>query len=840
MARDNAALPDDIDGYQIVDELGEGGMSVVYLAEQYEPVRRQVALKVIRPGMDTREVIARFESERQALAVMDHPNIARIFDAGTSRSGRPFFVMERVDGVPLNTYCDERRLSVRERLTVFLGVCDAVAHAHQKGVVHRDLKPSNVLVGEHDDQPQIKVIDFGIAKAIDARLSDDPLMTQLGQMIGTPGYMSPEQAAARVDLIDTRTDVYSLGVLLYQLLVGSLPFDVSRHSPQQLSTLINEGVTPRPSARLLNRDVDGDATARDRRTSLGLLKGQLARSLDWIILKAMEKPRERRYQSVYELKSDIQNYLAHQPVVARPPTPRYVFGQFVRRNRRAVTAASIVVLALVAGVTTATVGLIRAVESERDARRQSLTANTVVELFLNMFQEHDPGVAKGRDLRLLDVLDDNVSRMLSTLDNEPDVQSRLLFNVGVLYNNLDEHGKALPVLEQAFLQVQQMQNVDSAARADLLHALGEAQRKTDDFERARQSHMGALKLREALFGADSLAVADSQLQLGILARDSGNYTQADAAIDRALAAARAQGPANEARLLVASALNARAVSASLAGDLARAETAHREALVIKRELYGALHPSVATTLNNLAAVSRKLGKYDEAERLYYESLAMREKLYDADNMRIGTTINNLALLLHRRGQFDDAEAMYRRSLAIRRAEADPSTAVATALNNLAGLLSERGDVDGADAAFAESVAMRRDLQGPTHPNTAITELNLANHMAHTGRFSEACGAVPGIEATLQGSLPRDHWRRITVTNLKGVCAAVAGDTTAAEVTLTESLSALRDRRGDTSREAARAVERLIWLYDRVDKPERRTHYESILADMRGNTEVTKP
>ena len=361
--------------YKLLQQIGEGGMGTVWMAEQAEPVRRTVALKVIKPGMDSAQVLARFEAERQALALMDHPNIARVLDAGTTSAGRPFFVMELVKGTAITKYCDEHRLTPRQRLELFIPVCQAIQHAHQKGIIHRDIKPSNVLIASYDNKPVPKVIDFGVAKATALKLTERTLFTGFGAMVGTLEYMSPEQAEFNALDIDTRSDIYSMGVLLYELLTGTTPLARQRLRKAALEEalrIIREEEPPKPSTRLSESKDSLPSVAARRQMEPAKLTSLVRGDLDWLVMKALEKDRNRRYETANGLALDIERYLHDEPVLASPPSATYRLRKFAKRNKGPLVAAAVVLLALVVGLVGTVLGLVEA-QHQRDAAEQALS-----------------------------------------------------------------------------------------------------------------------------------------------------------------------------------------------------------------------------------------------------------------------------------------------------------------------------------------------------------------------------------------------------------------------------------------------------------------------------------
>jgi len=390
--------------YKLLRILGEGGMGLVYLAQQIQPVRRQVALKIIKPGMDSKRVIARFEAERQALALLDHPNIAHVHDAGTTQLGRPYFVMEYVKGLPITEYCDQHKLSIEDRLSLFIQICQAVQHAHQKGIIHRDIKPSNILVSAEDDQTIPKIIDFGVAKAIGRPLIDQKVVTEDSQLLGTPEYMSPEQVDMSSEDIDTRSDVYSLGVLLYVLLIGVLPFEseiLRKGGIEQARRTIRETDPRTPSNRLSSLGEEATKVAESRRTEIGTLSRRLHMELEWIPLKAMRKERSERYRSVAELADDVENYLNGNPLIAVPPRSVYRLRKFVHRNRALVTGIAAVLIVLLAGIVVSTIfaiGQARARDEAEQAREKETIARTQAERAEEVAQEQRDEADKQRSL----------------------------------------------------------------------------------------------------------------------------------------------------------------------------------------------------------------------------------------------------------------------------------------------------------------------------------------------------------------------------------------------------------------------------------------------------------
>ena len=442
--------------YKLLQPIGEGGMGTVYMAEQTAPVHRLVALKVIKAGMDSRQVLARFGAERQALALMDHPNIAKVLDADTTDDGRPYFVMELVKGVPITRFCDEHRLSTRERLELAIPVCQAVQHAHQKGVIHRDLKPSNILVALYDEKPVPKIIDFGVAKATGHLLTDQTLYTEFGAVVGTLEYMSPEQAQLNQLDIDTRSDVYSLGVLLYELLTGSTPLTHKRLKEAaflEVLRVIREEESPRPSMRLSTTE-ELPSIAACRNTEAQRLSGLMRGELDWIVMKALEKDRNRRYQTASELARDVEHYLRDEQVLACPPSAWYRLGKFVRRNRSAVLAASLVLLSLVAGTALSLWQAIRATAA--------LTAEAQALRDLGLEQQ-----ATGRALERSEAAEEKATRELFDALVAQARANRLSRRIGQRFGTLDLLRKATRIARQLKLPPERFLEMRNEAIAAL-------------------------------------------------------------------------------------------------------------------------------------------------------------------------------------------------------------------------------------------------------------------------------------------------------------------------------------------------------------------------------------
>ncbi len=746
----DAVPPRTIGRYRLLDVLGKGGMGVVYLAEQTEPIQRRVALKLIKQGMDTREVISRFESERQALALMDHPNIARVFDGGATESGRPYFVMELVRGVAITEYADAHRLSTAERLRLFLDVCAAVQHAHLKGVIHRDLKPSNVLVTVQDGTRVVKVIDFGIAKAVGRPLGESWPVTRIGQMVGTPEYMSPEQAEMSGLDVDTRTDIYSLGVILYELLIGILPFDLAARSPNIVPHVLREREPLRPSARFTSAGEAGTEVAERRRTTPWSLRRELRRDLDWIILRAMDKDRIRRYETAHALALDIERHLNSEPVLARPPSMVYRTGRFVRRHRGGVAAATIATIAIVTGAGAASAGFLHAREAQARAEREGQASKTVADFLVNLFRVSDPGETRGNTITARELLDSGAVR-IHALAGVPLIESRLMRTIGAVYAGLGLYSAAHPMLEQAVALEEQRSDGDGLQLMDALLHLGQLEREEGNYTSAEAHLKRALELGRGVLGARDTLVGTAMNSLGGLYEISGRYTEAEPLLQEALRIY--QQAVEPAGASTATVLNNLFVLYWRMGDYARARSYLEQSLSLREKLLSPDDPQLATGYNNLGALYFSEHRYADAQRAYERARRIWEAALGPEHPRIANVLNNLAEVAWAQKRYEEATRDFQRSLAIKEkllSPGDPSLAVT--MNGLANVYRDEGRFDDAETLYRRALSIRERSLGPDDRLIAETLEDYAELMRRSGRDDAAASLVERA-AAIRAKLP---------------------------------------------------------------------------------------
>jgi len=644
--------------YALVQKLGEGGMGSVWVAEQAQPVKRRVALKMIRSGLGTHMVLRRFDAERQALALMDHPNIAKILDAGETAAGQPFFVMELVKGVPITRYCDELHLPIRERLNLFVPVCQAIQHAHQKGIIHRDIKPSNVLVAIHDGVPVPKIIDFGVAKAVNQRLTEESMHTQIGAFVGTLEYMSPEQAELSELDIDTRADVYGLGVLLYELLTGTTPLNrVQLKDAAILEMLrrIKQDEPPRPSTRLTESKESLSGLAAQRRTEPARLAKEVRGDLDWIVMKCLEKDRSRRYESASGLARDVERFLRDEAVEAGPPTASYRLRKFLRRNKAKVLAASCLVLTLLAGLTGTTVGLLRAVAAEtvakRDAERarraeevamserntataaekhvqeiaeiartERDTAKEVNDFILRLFIAARPGGQGDKQLSLRTLLDNAATRIEKNPIGRPLAEAKIREILGYGYQLCKDGGpSAESNFERAYRLRQQHLGEEDEATQEVIFALASAYDWDGNKEKARPIYEKLLEIGRRTHGNQGQATIDSVYrktlyQLAFLLQHEKKYAAAEPLWAEYLEIGQRAGDANSQRTKVVTMAVLRELAQGYR-DQGNYDAAERVFLQVREYSRGVLGGEMCAgvTLVELGRIRLQQQKYADAE-----------------------------------------------------------------------------------------------------------------------------------------------------------------------------------------------------------------------------------
>ena len=775
--------------YTLVEVIGEGGMGSVYLAGQTEPVKRQVALKLIKTGMDSRGVLARFDAERQALALMDHPNIARIYDGGLTPAGQPFFVMELVKGVPLTEYCDQKRLSITARLELFVAVCQAVQHAHQKGIIHRDLKPGNVLVTEVDGQPTPKVIDFGVAKATEVKLTDMSL-ADVGAIVGTPAYMSPEQADPSSMDIDTRTDVYALGVMLYELLTGSPPLDAKqfqRGAILEMLRMVREVDPPRPSTKLSTADAL-PSIAANRSIDPARLAKLLQGELDWVVMKAIEKDRTRRYETASGFARDIQRYLADEVVEARPLSRGYRLKKFVKRNKGQVIAASLVFLTLVGGIIGTSLGMAsarraqkaeaeqrvkaddqrdKAIASETKAREEAAKTQTINDFLTNdLLTQAEPANNAVEDkVTLLEVLDRAAEKVGTRFADQPELERALRKTIATTYHGLASWEKA---------ETQWRAVLDAARKRDPRSA--EAYRNQDYlahilFHRGRREaevlEMAevAAKGLERTLGSDHSSTLAALNKLALAYQQTGKLPEAIALYERVRDAQIVKlGPDHPDTLYTLSSL----------GKAYHAAGKIREAIALLERVRNAQiatlgpdHPDILATLNVLASAYEAAGKFSEA-------IALLERIRDAllatlgpDHPNTLTVLDNLAQANLGVGNLPEAIAMLERVRDAQIAQLGPDHPdILHTLNNLAAAYRAAGKLLEAITLLERARDAWIAKFGPDHPDILATLNNLASAYRAAGKFPEAIALLERVRDAQIAKLGADHPDTLaTLTNL---------------------------------------------------------------------------
>jgi len=785
--------------YHLGRRLGEGGMGEVWLAEQKDPVRRRVALKLIKRGFATREAIVRFDSERKALALMDHPAIAKVFDAGTTPAGAPYFVMEYVAGIPITDYCDKHRLSTRERLDLLRQVCEGVQHAHQKAIIHRDLKPTNILVTEVGGKAAPKIIDFGVAKALTTQLSEETMFTRAGALVGTPEYMSPEQASSEGEDIDTRTDVYSLGIIFYELLVvGAPPIELRKVAMAEFLRRLREDEPPKPSNKVSTHDPDTMTDlARKRQSGPQELAKQLRGELDSIALKALEKERARRYASASEFAADITRYLNNEPVLAVPPSLAYRTRKFARRNRGALITACAFALVLIAAAAISIRQSIRANREAAIAQRQAAIAQGVNDFLQNDLlaqasaaTQSGPSAKPDPHLEVRTALDRAAARIEGKFANQPQVQAAIRSTIGRTYYELGLFPEATMQLEKALDLQRRVSGPENPETLGIMNNLGNLYDDEGKYAEAEALDNLALEIQRRVFGPEDRNTLRSMNNLSIIYRHEGKYAQAEALLSAALEVKR--------RVLGREHPNTLKTMGNLAnvyhdeGKYPQAETFFSQMLEIQRRVSGPEHPDTLTSMDNLANIYEDEGKYTQAETLHSQTLEIKRRVLGPEHPSTLESMMNLALTYQDEGRYAQAEALDSQTLQIKRRVLGPEHPdTLETLSALAAMYQRQGKYTLAETYVAQTLAGRR--HGSEHPDTMASVADLALAEVSEGRFAES---EPLAREALDtnSKIQPGNWQRFRAESLLGASLAGEKKYTQAEPMLLEGYQGMLARK----------------------------------------------
>jgi len=735
---DDANLDGKIFGnYRAIKQIGSGGMGSVYLAERADGhFQQKVALKIVKPGMNSREIISRFEDERQILARLQHPNIARLLDGGISDLGLPYFTMEYVEGKPITEYCDENNLTIEKRLGFFKKVCEAILYAHQNLVIHRDIKPSNILVQEDGT---VKLLDFGIAKVFEED-EEQKFLTRTGMRVMTPEYASPEQV--RGEQVSTATDIYSLGLILYQLLTGCPPYEITSTSALEMERIICQTEPQKPSTMITklfssNEDsrqkISADFISRKRKTTIPKLKKRVSGDLDNICMMAIRKEPERRYSSIVQFITDIDNHLTGLPVIARKSTAGYRTRKFIQRHKVGVVVATIAVMIIALVTTFYTIQL----AEERDkAQLEAEKSRKVSEFLAGIFQISDPEQSKGESITARELLDIGVKRIESELSDQPEVLANMLGVTGNVYKSLGLYDNAILLLQSSYSLYDSLLGRNSPEAAKSLNDLANLNFAMGDYGAAIQKFDETVEIRKNIYGDQSLEAAESMNDLAMVLREEGDYDKSESLLKASLSIRKKLLPPESPE--VAQSMNNLALLKEDLGEFEEAKLLFENALRIKEKKYGKIHPSVTETIGNLAFLLQQMGEYEEATKLLNETLEIDKKLFGELHPVVSTDLYNLASNTALMGDLNAALELYSEVLEFdKKLLGEEHPYIALDLNNLAGIYSDKGNYVEAEELYKESLALNKKIYGSEHPEVATSMSNLGVMYSRWKKYSLA-------------------------------------------------------------------------------------------------------